>query len=118
MSNNIDNARKNLDAKLSEMGYVHPETHTNLGGSAYKSYSETNDKVYVSQSNDPYAVFNADNNSAEKTVQQHDICPICDTKALYKCNCSVAEMMCKGNHMWYFTNTGTLIIGDPHETTQ
>lgn len=112
----IDHARNSLDAQLTSMGYVHPDTNNQTGG-GYKTYSQTSDNVYVSRSFDQYATFNT-KTDAKQQVQKTDVCPSCDNKAMYSCRCPVGEMMCKNNHMWYVEKNGKLVMGDPHEKDQ
>lgn len=112
MSNNIEEARRSLDRKLADMGYQHPTTD-NQNRNIYKTYKESGDDTYVSQEYTRYATFNA-NEQKEIEKPENDICPLCDTKALYRCGCEIGEMMCKQNHMWYYTMQGEVKIGDPH----
>ena len=112
----IERARNTLDAQLASMGYQHPSGNPSNGqGSVYKAYNENKDgDVYVSQDQGVYATFNADKKTHQE-VQKTDICPVCDQKAMYACNCPIGEMMCKNNHMWYVEKTGKVVLGDPHE---
>ena len=115
MSHNIDQQRKDLDAKLAEIGYQHPEQNSQ-GASLYKIYAEDGTDTYVSQHQDPYATFNTDQPELKQNqVHKTDICPTCEEKASYSCPCPVGEMMCKKGHMWYVQKNGTVVLGDPHE---
>jgi hypothetical protein len=110
---NPDSARKSLDSKLANMGYVHP-TENNTATSTYMSYSENSGKEYFSSTYDPYSTFNSgDINSSE--TEKTDNCPVCQGKAMYLCNCSLGDMMCNKGHIWFILKNGTCKIGDPHE---
>tara|TARA_R110002111_G_scaffold26410_4_gene57187 strand:+ start:328 stop:657 length:330 start_codon:yes stop_codon:yes gene_type:complete len=107
MSNEIDRARKSLEIS----GYVHPDT-INSEINPYKSYSEESKNVYVSSNDDVYSKFEEKNNDSK---QQSFFCAKCNKKASYQCPCTVGEMMCENNHMWYVENDGKVIFGDPHD---
>jgi len=109
---NPDHARKSLDAKLSSMGYVHPTT-TNNNNSQYMSYSDDNKGDYFSSNYDPYAIFNTEEITGE--IKKNNNCPMCSGRAMYQCNCSLADMMCKKGHIWFVLKNGSVKIGDPHE---
>lgn len=119
---NPEEARKNLDAKLSQMGYVHPAEAASSRQPQYMSYSVTEEQKkkeqygdYISQKPfDPYATFDTENPPKNET-QKTDICPMCDKKAMYSCSCSLQDMMCAKGHIWFVLKNGTIKIGDPHE---
>ena len=113
MTDDIDNLRSKLEAKLAEKGYEYSDEPYGGGNNAnpYKSVSETDTDTYMSQKQDIYAKY--DENSAEKP--QMRICPTCELPAMYVCNCEKAEVMCKNRHAWWFKKDGTLVLGDPHE---
>lgn len=120
MSNENYN-RNNIDQKLKESGYVHPETDNCNTDPTYMSYNNDNKgDTYVSgNSSNPYANFSADIEKTDSkgnkiTKQILSICPICDTKAYYSCECEYKDLMCKNKHVWFITDTGKLVIGDPH----
>lgn len=111
--------RNNIDQKLKESGYVHPETDNTNTDPTYMSYKEGD--FYVS--NNTYSTYANFNTDVEKTdskgnkvsaKQTLTICPICDTKAYYSCDCEYKDLMCKNKHVWFLTETGKLVIGDPH----
>lgn len=113
---NPEEARKNLDAKLSQIGYVHPTESDISRQPQYMAYSVTDELKkngdYVSQKAfDPYATFDTENSSKE----QPNICPMCEQKAMYSCSCSLQDMMCSKGHVWFVLKNGTIKIGDPHE---
>jgi hypothetical protein len=116
---NPEEAQKKLDEQLAKMGYVHPTDASNSRQPQYMAYSVTDDQknhgMGEYQSNkpyDPYATFNSENTS---DTQHTDICPVCDKKAMYSCNCSSGDMMCKEGHIWFVLQNGLVKIGDPHE---
>lgn len=112
----LDQKRHNLDATLQQAGYTHPDSDDNGQYSAYKAYDENNSDVYVSYgSNDPYSTYEEFDKSEPVKSKSKDECPDCATKAMYRCNCTLKEMMCKNGHMWYYKQDGTLVKGDPHE---
>jgi hypothetical protein len=113
MSNEAEQARNSVDAKLKNIGYEHPENN-NTSYSPYKAYSESGD-VYVSQQGTIYSTF--EEKITQKNTRPANICPVCEGKAAYVCPCKVGEKMCKNNHMWYFTKDGNVVVGDPHETS-
>lgn len=108
----IERARNSLDAKLSEMGYVHPESTNSNSGDGYKMYNKEGESTYVSQDYNRYATFDTKQSG---DVQKTDICPSCETKALYSCDCEFGDMMCTNGHMWYVQKDGKVIVGDPHK---
>ena len=117
---NTDDAMKKVDSQLSKMGYEHPTESNSSRHNQYMNYSVSEDQKTSGMGEytaptfyDPYASFNAD----EKTndTQKTDICPVCDQKAMYSCNCLDADMMCKQGHIWFVLKNGTVKVGDPHE---
>lgn len=117
-----ENARRGLDAKLAEKGYVHPESSNWSKQPQYMSYSYTDEQKkksdmgeYGSSSTnyDPYSTFNSEINTSES--QRNNICPFCDQKAMYECNCDLNDMMCAKGHIWYITKKGEIQLGDPHK---
>jgi len=105
--------RNELEQKLAKQGYQHPETPAQ-NVSAYQKYSDgKGNDPYTSQVYDPYATF--DTEDKPKVTQKSDICPVCQQKALYTCECADGEFMCSAGHAWYFLVSGKLVIGDPHE---
>jgi hypothetical protein len=114
---NPEEARKNLDDQLSKMGYIHPENGDDSRFSKYMSYSVSEEQKknngygdYVSQSTlDPYATFNEKVNVGSNQY----LCPECSLPAVYECDCTYYDVMCKNLHVWY-TKDGKLISGDPH----
>jgi len=107
--------RKELEEKLTKQGYQHPDT-INQVYSAYQIYTEKDTTPYVSQNYDPYATFNSEEKqSQQQSTQQDNICPTCRTTAMYSCPCKIGEFMCGSGHSWYFTQSGEMIVGDPHE---
>jgi hypothetical protein len=110
----IDQARKMLESKLSK--YSHPEKVNAQSGnrSTYQAYSEQATDVYVSQNTDVYATFD---DKLTPDVGNTETCPICEERAVYRCNCNLAETMCSKGHIWRYVK-GKCIQGDPHEETQ
>lgn len=95
-------------------GYEHPEELSQKQRFQYQAYKETGDDPYESLGNNthsPYAVV------SENLIGRpaSNTCPTCEGKALYICNCEFEERMCKEGHAWYYTSTGVLVLGDPHE---
>jgi hypothetical protein len=127
--NNHD--RNSLEQKLKVSGYVHPDTDNTNTTPTYMSYREGD--TYVSQSYDVYANFNSEDNKQENennsnmnklslNQQQKNtnklvltVCPVCDSKAFYSCDCEYADLMCKNRHVWFTTKQGNVIVRDPHE---
>jgi len=116
---NPEEARKNLDANLSKMGYVHPTDADSSRQPQYMSYAVTEEQKkkqqygdYVSQKPfDPYATFDNQTSDTHRT----DICPVCESKAMYSCSCSLQDVMCAKGHIWYVLKSGKVKVGDPHE---
>ena len=117
---NPDEAMKKIDSQLSKMGYVHPTEVHSSRQPQYMGYSQEKTgemgDYLSSKPYDPYATFNAD--ETVNDTQRNDICPTCDQKAMYSCNCSLADMMCKQGHIWFVLKNGTVKIGDPHENEE
>lgn len=116
---NRNKAINEVESKLSSKGYVHPDVHHRPNSDAYTTINiKDKNAVYQrsSKPNIPYASFNHKKMSDNLTeVQKTDICPMCDTKALYKCDCyEFHDMMCKNNHVWWVNTNGQVINGDPH----
>ncbi len=42
-----------------------------------------------------------------------DICPVCNTKCVSGCRCTINERTCANNHTWYWQD-GKIIIGSTH----
>ena len=101
--NNIKNSRQSVDDKLKSMGYVHPENPKSLTTSVYKSFDEEK------------KIYKKNNYSSYSTMNYSLLCPECNEKALYKCDCVIGELLCKNNHMWYTEKTGIIVLGDPHK---
>jgi hypothetical protein len=106
---NINQLRNNLDAKLSEFGYVHPSS-SNSGNPDYKVYDDKHDDVYRSQQTTTYATFNA---NGEDNIQNGLNCPVCNGPRLYACKCVLGDVMCKKHHIWYVKD-GKVIVENPH----
>lgn len=119
--------RCDVDKHLQNVGYSHPET-TNINKSLYKIYSGDSNSVYKStNSANIYRTkenaYETDENgneiissSTNSSVPKEEICPVCQTPALFKCPCKeYGELLCKNNHYWYFKDN-TKIVGDPHKT--
>lgn len=106
--------REELQLKLSKIGYEHPSQNNHIL-SPYKVYNTENQntETYSSNSYDIYSKFNSTD-----TVSSCNICPVCDNKAIYICECDgFKDRMCKKGHIWY--NKGkNVIIGNPHENEQ
>ena len=117
----IARAKNDLDTKLAKMGYVHPEK-PQMGSDDRYHTIDVKDEKAVYQTSDkyanPYSNFSGEMKSSEntaKTIQKTDICPECDTKALFRCECEeFGDQMCKNNHVWYVNKQGQIINGDPH----
>jgi hypothetical protein len=103
---NINQLRNNLDAKLSEFGYVHP-SNPNTENPVYKVYDEKHDDVYRSQQTTTYATFNAEHMNVGIN------CPVCDGPRMYVCKCPLGDVMCKKHHIWYVED-GKVIVKNPH----
>lgn len=106
---NDEQLRKNINEKLSKMGYEHPSVADNSRNPQYMGYNTD----YFSQSYEPYSKVN-------ETIQTEtsvtvDRCPMCEGKALYACDCDFRDMMCDSGHIWYVLKNGTIGLGDPHE---
>lgn len=111
MTDNVDKARNALDQKLADMGYEHPDSPGNRDN-IYMSYSKDGDDPYVSHDVDQYATYTShDLHDTENT----NICPTCEEKAMYACDCEHKDMMCKNNHIWFVRTNGQVVKGDPHE---
>lgn len=112
------NNRTDLDAKLASLGYVHPDTPQMPRATQYKTINVTDEKAQYESSNKtdvPYKNF-SQKEDLQNEIHKTDICPKCNEKALYICECNrYGDMMCKNNHIWYITKDGQLSIGDPHE---
>lgn len=133
---NIDHKRSALDAILAESGYVHPESHENNYEDAYQSYTGDDTNPYASHSSDAYAVGydqldeDSEKQLAIETKKQAESvvpkCPTCNEKAMYMCECSKKDMMCKNNHIWYIVVNNRqggnvirdIIKEDPHESDE
>lgn len=101
--------QEDVDRKLAEMGYEHP-SENNSTNNPYKVYQEKGDNPYTSFSGGGYATFN----SKSLTDNSLDVCPVCDTKAMYMCDCEMDDRMCKNGHVWYCDKNGKIIQKDPH----
>jgi hypothetical protein len=106
---------KNAEDILSKMGYTTPETYTQNPNSLYMTYSGED---YVPGNHSVYSSYESygDNKQIEKPENSKvnkKICPKCNQKAKFICDCDYEEMACSNGHMWYYTNN-TLKIGDPH----
>lgn len=95
-----------VQRKLNSMGYVEP-TNYNTSNNPYSSYNESGDDPYTSSNFNPYSSINF-----EEVIK--DICPTCNTKAMYICDCEFNDYTCKKNHCWYYKGE-KLVIGDPHD---
>ncbi len=113
-NNNIEEARKSLDAKLADLGYEHPDENIQSTNNIYKVYTENGTDVYKSQKHDTYATFDTFDTHKPEEVQNTNICPQCQDKATYACPCAIGEMMCNKGHMWYVAKNGEVVFGDPH----
>jgi len=106
--------RDDLEKKLAASGYQHPDAPvTNF--SPYQSYSGDEKNPYQSQNYDPYAVVDSEEKPEKPKT---NVCPTCQSPAMYVCNCEVGEVMCLQGHSWYFLASGQLVVGDPHEETE
>ncbi len=105
-------SREELDAKLAEKGYSHPEEiNTYRPQTTYMAYSKGD---YTSQVYDPYATFNTEEPES-KSVQKTARCPVCEKQAMYSCSCVLEDMLCGNAHTWYVLKSGQVIIANPHE---
>ena len=113
----IQRAKNDLDAKLAKMGYVHPENPQMGSNKRYRTIDVKDENAVYQASNHkdtPYSNFSGEM-KVEKVVQRTDICPECDTKALFRCECKeFGDQMCKNNHIWWVNPQGQVINGDPH----
>lgn len=53
-------------------------------------------------------------------VDEHELCPICNTIAVKRCNCQYRDSVCKrGHNWWYHPGTNVRQVGlAPHEEYQ
>jgi hypothetical protein len=113
----VTRAKNELDAKLASMGYVHPEKPQMGHGNLYKTIDVKDEKAVYQSSKvrNPYRNF-TEQEEPQEQVQRTDICPRCDTKALYRCECQeFGDQMCQNNHVWWVNKQGQIINGDPHD---
>jgi len=116
---NRDQAINDLESKLATRGYVHPDTHQGPSADPYAVINVKEQNAVYQRSTKPvipYASFTPNQDTPnEKTVNRPTVCPVCDNKALYMCECTeFKDMMCKNSHVWWVNTAGQIINGDPH----
>jgi len=109
--NSMEIARRDLDAKLAEKGYRHPDEKSQKQISQYQSYSETG-VVYSPTTFDTYASFSDVPSTAKGPISS--VCPKCDKIATFVCSCPLGDVMCSEGHFWRYDKNGRMIFGDPH----
>ena len=118
MNDDVARAQNDLDAKLAAMGYEHPEKPQAPSNHHYKTINVKDEKGQYEASNksaNPYRHFSEQEDDYSKRYST-DICPLCNTKALFRCECKeYKDMMCKNNHVWWMDEKGHIHQGDPHE---
>jgi len=116
---NSEEIRKKFEKKVSDIPY--PSEPILSRDPQYMSYSFTEEQKknqefgdYISQKSFyPYESY--DTTEIKNEIQQTNICPRCDEKSEYSCNCTLHDMMCKNGHFWYVSKTGHIILEDPHQ---
>lgn len=110
----INQARAEAERKMASVGYVHPTTSVCPSTAPqYKSYSKDNDNCYKKSAPLLNQYSNIKSNS--KPTINISVCPTCNEPATYMCDCELADNMCKNGHVWYVTENGKIVAGDPHE---
>lgn len=111
----IEKARKQLNIS----GYQHPTDINSSNNTIYKTFDSEAKDYGGSVNKSTYATFTekTDRYGDEKqtyTPTDPNICPKCNTTALYACPCKYEDKSCKNGHVWYFDNN-KIALGDPHE---
>lgn len=111
---NQPTTQEELGRILANSGYEHPEV-IKVPNNPYMNYSEKGANPYVTGGGGPYATM--DTSQEEKTHSlEKSLCPVCNGKAMYLCDCEYEDAMCKNKHVWYYSEkTRKIEKDDPHK---
>jgi uncharacterized protein YdaL len=97
---------------MSKAGYEHPEV-VKVPNNPYMSYNEKGDNPYVTSGGNTYATMDDTEEKQHSLVKS--LCPVCNSKAMYLCDCEYEDAMCKNKHVWYYCEkTKKIVKEDPH----